>query len=163
MIPHINDLNYRDSLSYLQYMNGVYTKIVFPGLDSLKSKLSSGRFSINKARLTVPVYLDGDIYTVSTVPKSLLLRYEDNSGVKYVVPDYNVDAGHNFFDGNLNSLDSLYSFNIPTFIQGYLEDKSGKLKPELEIFQESISIRNVILRANENSIPVKFELTYTSF
>ena len=163
MISHINDYNYRDTLSYIQYLNGVYTKIVFPGLDSLKIKLSSGKFSINKARLTVPVYFDRDSYNALTVPASLRLRYEDKSGIKYDVPDYYLDTNHNFFDGNLYKLDSLYSFNIPTFIQAYLEDKSGKYKPELEIFQGSTGIRNVILRANENTIPVKFELTYTKF
>ena len=163
MIPHINDLNHRDSLSYLQYMNGVYTKIVFPGLDSLKTILSSGKFSINKARLIVPAYLDGDIYNISTIPRSLRLRFEDKNGIKYNVPDYILDTGHKFFDGNLDTTNISYNFNIPSYIQLYLEDKSGELKPELEIFQDPISTRNVILRANDNKFPVKFELTYTRF
>ena len=56
---HINDYNYRDTLTYIQYLNGVYTKIVFPGLDSLKKVFASGHVSINKARIIIPVTYDG--------------------------------------------------------------------------------------------------------
>jgi Domain of unknown function (DUF4270) len=162
-IPHINDLNYRDTLSYIQALNGVYTKIVFPGLDSLKKKLSAGRFSINKARLTVPVYYDGSLYTPTTVPPSLLLRYENKEGLKLDVPDYTIDDTHKFFDGNLYLLDSLYSFNIPKYIQLYLEDKNGDYKPELEIYQDRTGFRNVILKANASKTPVKFEMAFTKY
>ncbi len=162
-IQHINDLTYRDTLSYLQALNGVYTKIVFPGLDSLKKKLSTGRFSINKARLTVPVYYDGSIFTPTTVPSGLLLRYVDKNGLRKDVPDYTIDDTHKFFDGNLYLLDSLYSFNIPKYIQLYLEDKIGEYKPELEIYQDRTGFQNVILKANASKTPVKFEMTFTKY
>jgi hypothetical protein len=161
-IEHINDYTYRDTLTYLQYLNGVYTKIVFPGLDSLRQKLSNSKFSINKARISVPVYYDGDRYTVLTVPSSLRLRYTDKKGVKHDVPDYLIDAQGAFFDGNLNKLDSTYYFNIPTYIQAYLEDKNNEFKPELDIYQGN-GLNSVILRANANKTPVKFEMTYTRF
>ena len=162
-IGHINDYNYRDTLTYLQYLNGVYTKIIFPGLDSVKKELSGGKFSINKARLSVPVYYDGDRYTVLTVPQSLLLRYTDKNGDKFNVPDYGLDPNNKFYDGTLHKLDSTYYFNIPTFIQAYLEDKDSVYKPELEIYQGPTGLNSVILRANANKIPVKFEMTYTKF
>jgi hypothetical protein len=167
-IQHINDYTYRDTITYLQYLNGVNTKIVFPGLDSLKKKFSSGKFSINKARISIPVYYDGDRYTVSTVPSQLLLRYTDKDGVKHAVPDYEIDTQQNFFDGTLHKLDSTYYFNIPTYIQAYLEDKNNEYKPELEVYQpvgvkSVILLNSVILKANESKTPVKFELTYTKF
>jgi hypothetical protein len=162
-IMHINDYTYRDTLTYLQYLNGVYTKIVFPGLDSLRQKLSKGKFSINKARLSVPVYYDGDRYTVLTVPSSLRLRYTDKDGVKHDVPDYTIDTQNAFFNGDLNKLDSTYYFNIPTYIQAYLEDKNNEYKPELEIFQSWTGLNSVILKANASKTPVKFEMTYTKF
>jgi hypothetical protein len=162
-ISHINDETYRDSLSYLQALNGLYTKIVFPGLDSVKKELSKGKFSINKARLFVPVYYDGDRYTATTVPSSLRIRYTDNDGVKHEIPDYSVDANHQFYDGTLHKLDSTYYFNIASYIQLYLDDKQNIYKPELEIYQGPTVLSSAILRTSKNSKPVKFEMTYTKF
>jgi hypothetical protein len=162
-ITHINDETYRDTLTYLQSLNGLYTKVVFPGLDSLRKNNLNGKFSINKARLFVPVYYDGDRYTVTTVPSSLRLRYTDAEGVKHDVPDYNLDANHLFYDGGLHKLDSTYYFNIASYIQLYLEDKQNIYKPELEIYQGPTVLSSAILRTSKNSKPVRFEMTYTKF
>ena len=156
-------MNYRDTLSYLQYLDGVYTRIVFPGLDSVKQKLAGSRFSINKARITLPVYFDNDRFTPETVPASLRLKYSDTSEVKHDVPDYEIDSNNAFFDGKLHKSDSTYYFNIPSFIQFYLEDKAGILKPELDIYQGLTGLRSVILKANASKTPVRFEMTYTKF
>jgi hypothetical protein len=162
-IEHINDMNYRDTLSYMQYLNGVYTKLVFPGLDSIKKLLGNSKFSINKARITLPVYYDGDQFTVNTVPSKLRLRYTDSDSTKADVPDYDIGSSNAFFDGNLHKLDSSYYFNIPTFIQNYLEDKTNTYKPELDVYQGAVGLKNVILKANASKTPVKFEMTYTKF
>ena len=162
-IEHINDYEYRDTLSYLQALNGVYTKIVFPGLDSLRKEFSKSRFSINKARVTIPAYYDGDRFTVNTVPSKLSLRYTDKDGNKHYVPDYEIDAQSKFFDGTLHKLDSTYYFNIPTYIQNYLEDKNNEYLPELEVYFGQTGLNSVILKANSNTSPVKFEMTYTKF
>jgi hypothetical protein len=162
-IEHINDLTYRDTLTYIQYLGGVFTKIVFPGLDSVKKELSTGKFSINKARLLVPVYYDHEKYTPLTVPSGLRLRYTDKDGSKHDVPDYQLDTQGKFFDGSLHKLDSTYYFNIPTYIQNYLEDKSNEYLPELEIYQGSSGLNSVILKANASKSPVRFEMTYTKF
>jgi len=164
-IQHINDpvngLN--DTLSYLQYLSGAYTKLVFPGLEDLKRYHQVNNIAINKARLSLPVYFDGDVYTPSTVPSALLLLYRDNEGLRYPVPDYSFDTYHTFFDGSLDSTANEYSFNIPAFIQRYLDDLTGEIKPELEIFQGTSSANNVILKANGSKTPVKLEVTYTEF
>ena len=127
---------YRDTLSYLQYLNGVYTRIVFPGLESLKNDPSFKNIAVNKARLTIPVYYDGDLYRRSTVPSQLLLRYKTNSGAQYIVPDYGIDA--EFFDGKIDTIADVYNFNIPAFVQGYLEDATNGFKPELDIFYQQV-------------------------
>jgi hypothetical protein len=161
-ITHIND-GYKDTLTYLQYLNGVFTRVVFPGLETLKTDPSLGKIAVNKARLIVPVYFNGEEFKPSTVPPKLILRYKTATGAKYVVPDYNIDPnGHTFFDGSIDSTANVYKFNIPAFIQAYLEDVTDKVKPELEIFQ-STGTRNVIFKANKNKTPVKFEFTYTKF
>jgi hypothetical protein len=168
-IEHINDDTYRDTLSYIQYLNGVYTRIELPGLDSLKKIFAGSKVSINKARIGIPVYYDGDRYTYLTVPSSLRLRYIDQDSslkygvpVKYDVPDFNIDVNNKFFDGTLHKADSTYYFNIPTYIQNYLEDSKNKYPPELELYQAT-GLRSVVLRANESKTPVKFEMTYTRY
>ena len=71
-IQHIND-GYRDTLSYLQYLNGVYTKISLPGSRKPeKSILLLKNIAVNKARLLVPVYFDGDLYKASNSSDSVL-------------------------------------------------------------------------------------------
>lgn len=163
-IQHINDTLYgdRDTLSYLQCLNGVYTKVVLPGLDSLKNDPSMKNIAVNKAKLTIPVQLDGNLYKATTVPSSLILRYRSKAGVKYIVPDYNIDANHIFFSGILDTVANEYNFNIPAFVQGYLEDVTGQVEPELEVFQGA-GTSNVILKANNSKTPVKFQFTYTKF
>jgi hypothetical protein len=155
---HRNDTKYIDTLSYLQCLNGVYTKIVLPGLESIKTNPSFKGIAVNKARLIVPVYYDGNLYKPSTAPTQLYLRYRDYTGTRYYVPDYNINTS--FFDGVIDTTKNVYNFNIPAFVQGYLEDATGLEKPELDIFQGTTGTTNVIMRANNSKTPVKFEFEY---
>ena len=158
---HRNDTRYLDTLSYLQCLNGVYTKIVLPGLANIKNNSSFKGIAINKARLIVPVYYDGYLYTPLTAPTQLYLRYRDYTGTRYYVPDYSISTS--FFDGVKDTTANVYNFNIPAFVQGYLEDATGLEKPELDIFQGTTGTTNAIMRANSSKTPVKFEFTYTKF
>jgi hypothetical protein len=163
-IKHINDF-YKDTLSYLQYLNGVYTRIVIPGLQDLKNDPILKNIGVNRARLTIPVHLDGITYKPSTVSSQLYLRYRTTDGERYVVPDYNLDEYHSFFDGSIDTTDLnnvVYNFNIATYVQKYLRDNTGKILPELEVFQGS-GTSNLILKANNSKRPLKFEFTYTLF
>ena len=159
-INHIND-NYPDTLSYVQMMNGLYTKILIPGLEDLKNDPALTGISVNKARLVIPVVYDNDIYKPSTIPSQLFLRYSTTSGSRYIVPDYSVSAA--FYDGTPDTIKNVYNINLATYIQNYLEDKSDKLTTEFELFLLPASSNNVILRANNSYKPVKFVLTYTRF
>jgi hypothetical protein len=164
-VSHIND-GYRDTLSYIQYLNGVYTKIEFPGLEVLKQNGNLKNIAINKARLIVPGYFDGTQYTPSKAPSQLLLRYKTNTGDRYIVPDFYVDKNTDqyqiFYDGRIDTTAREYSFNLPTFFQLYLEDATKGIKPELEMFQGA-GTSNVILKTNLGKPPVRLEFTYTRF
>jgi len=159
---------YKDTLSYLQSLNGVYTKIALPGLETLKKDLSFGKIAVNRARLTIPVRFDNENNTrfiSKSLPASLFLRYKAGNGIKYVVPDYSmsaVDVNHAFFDGKLDSVNKVYNFNIPAYVQAYLNDATDALKPEVEIY-ESSGLQDVIFGANKSKTPVKFDFTYTKF
>jgi hypothetical protein len=160
---------YKDTLSYLQSLDGVYTRVSLPGLQKLKNDATFIKYAINKARLIVPFKFTPtatDVYITKTLPASLRLRYRTSSGVKIDVPDYTMggsyDQYHNFFDGYIDTVAMVYRFNIPAFVQGYLQDASNSVKPELDIYQGS-GLKNVVLKANKNTTPVKFEFTYTKF
>lgn len=72
------------------------------------------------------------------------------------------DQFHDFFDGYIDTVAMVYRFNIPAFVQGYLQDATNGVKPELDIYQGT-GLKNVVLKANKNNTPVKFEFTYTKF
>jgi len=159
---------YRDTLSYSQALNGVFTKLTLPGLEKLKSNGFLNKIAINKARLVVPINFTftGANYYAKNVPLSLRLRYRVKDGTRYDVPDYTMgatnDPTHHFFDGTLDSVANVYNFNIPAFVQAYLEDATNKVEPVLEIYEPS-GTQNVVLKANKNKTPVKFEFGYTKF
>jgi hypothetical protein len=160
-IKHIND-RYRDTLSYIQNLNGVFTKIEFPGLEILKQNGNLKNIAINKARLVVPGYFDGDLYKASDAPNPLILRYKTNTSDKYIVPDYYIDQYHVFYNGTIDTIAKEYSFNLATFFQIYLDDVSKGIKPELELF-EGAGTSNVILKTNLGKPPLKFQFSYTRF
>lgn len=162
-IQHVNDF-YRDTLTYLQGLNGVYTRMVLPGLENLKKDPNFKNAAINKAKLTVPFYLDTTLYKKTSVPAQLGLRYRTKSGIKPLVSDYTLsgDTYHTFFNGRADTINMVYTFNIPTFVQKYLEDASGDILPELEVIEGSTT-KNIILKGNNSKKRVKLDLTYTIF
>ncbi len=165
-IKHINDTNVLDTISYVQKMNGVYTRLVIPGLEDIKNGPDRARISVNKARIIIPVYYDYSLYKPSTIPQQAYMRYLTGTGSKSIVPDYFVSSvSTDFYGGTPDTLANVnvYKFNIPTFVQVYLDDKNNVLKPEVEIFLPSASSHNAILKANNSHPRIKFEFTYTKF
>jgi hypothetical protein len=159
-INHVDD-NVKDTLSYLQGFNGVFTRLKIPALDSLKNLKS---VSVNKAKLTIPVFLDNEIYKTTTVPLKIFISYKSKDGIKYIVPDYLVNPA--YFDGSFNATTIKYTFNLASFTQMYLEDTSAVRKiplPELDLYLQDGEYKNVILKANRSTPKVRFEFTFTRF
>jgi hypothetical protein len=117
------------------------------------------RISVNKAKLTISAYLDNDIYTATTVPSQIYMGYIATDSIRYILPDYQISSS--FFDGTFNSTKNIYTFNIASFVQLFLEGKIPK--PEIEMFFPDGEYKNVILKSNNSSAPVEFEFTYTEF
>ncbi len=160
----INDTNFLDTLSYAQQFNGVYTKLVLTNLDSVKAAFTGKKFAINKARLKIPVNYDHPFITRSTIPSSVYLGYLTTDGTRYYVPE----STSSFFDGtpdttSVSEANDVYNLNIASFLQRYFEDKTNKILPELDLFLSPTARKNVILNANNNKRPIKFEFTYTEF
>ncbi|HEX2970554.1 MAG TPA: DUF4270 family protein [Bacteroidales bacterium] len=166
-ITHYNDLSVRDSMTYLQTLNGLYTKMTFPGLEKLKQSGNLGKIAVNKARLTLPYFFDEGEYKTSDIPSQIYIRYRGSDGKRYNLPDlavgYEADYDYStFLDGLRDSTENAYHFNIPGFVQEYLNDNSNTILPELEIYLKR-GINNGILKANNSKKPVKFEFAYTKF
>jgi hypothetical protein len=159
-ILHVND-GVRDTLSYVQCLNGIYTKLSVPDLEKIKEDPSFDGICINKARIICPVYYDGDAYIGSSFPSQLYMGYYNNLGKKYVIPDYYMNSS--IFNGKIDTTAGNYTFNIASYIQLYLDDSTSTYRPEFQLVLPQGSIKNAILKANDSSSPVKFELTYTRF
>jgi hypothetical protein len=160
-IQHIND-GHIDSLSYIQAMNGVFTRLYFPGLSTLKNNPELRNIAINKARLIIPGYFDNIDYYASSAPSPLFIRYMTVQGNRYLVPDYSLDTYHTYYGGKIDTVDNNYKFNLAAFFQKYFNDDADTIKPELDVFLSG-GIKNVILKANSSASPVKLEFTYTKF
>ncbi len=154
-IKHINDGG-KDTLSYLQSFYGVYTKIRLTGLSSFRDSTS---ISVNKAKLTVPVYLDGQIYKADTLPSPVYLIYKTEEGNSYIVPDYFMST--DFYNGKFNTTQLTFTFNIAIFVQNYI--RGNFPEPELIMSLGDNEYRNIIFKANQSSNPLKFELVYSHY
>jgi hypothetical protein len=153
-IQYINE-PIKDTLAYVQSMEGVYSQLVIPGLEYLRSLPYD--ISVNKARIYLPAYINDTDYTEDMVPGNIYVRY-DSAGVKRVLTDYLIDS--EFLDGSFNSVTNLYKVNISNFVQNYFEGKI--VDPVIEIFLPELSTKNLIIKANrETEDAVRFELTYT--
>ncbi|MFH0841391.1 MAG: DUF4270 family protein [Bacteroidota bacterium] len=159
-ITHVND-RIKDTLSYVQCLNGIYTKLEIPGLEQIRNDSSLDGILINKARLTCPVHFDGSSYNGASFPSQLFMGYYDKLDRRYLIPDYYVSTA--FFDGVIDTTAANYTFNIARYIQRYLDDTTEYYKPEFQLALPAGSLRNAILKANGSANPVKFELVYTRF
>jgi hypothetical protein len=147
----------KDTVSYLQNYEGVYTRIEIPGLKGLKSLIP---IAVNKARIRIPVYFDADsLYKPSSLPTQIYARYKTAAGIKDTIPDY--DLSVSYMGGRFDSDSSEYVFNIAVFTQLYLEGSIPD--PVLELFLPEGTRNNVILKMNKNANPAKMEFTYTKF
>ncbi len=154
-IKHINDF-VLDTAVFLQTYQGVYTRLDLPSLTAYKEVK---RIAVNKAMLLVPVHLDGETYVESKMPARIYLRYRDSDGNERVVPDLVHDVS--FMDGTYHKDIDCYVFNIPTFVQKYLEGEIAN--PSVELYFPLSADQNVIFKANQNNPTVRFEFAYTIY
>jgi len=155
-IKYINE-PVKDTLAYVQPMEGVYSRLAIPGLEYLRSVPYN--VAVNKARIYLPVYLNTYDYTEEKVPDKIYAMY-DSAGYKKIIPDYRVDKYGEFLDGTFNQVTNLYKLNISVFVQNYIEGNISE--PVIEIYLPELSTKNLIVKANrESEDAVRFELTYT--
>ncbi len=156
-ILHLND-GIQDTISFQQAINGVYTRIKIPGLQRYRD--STG-ISVNKARLIIPVYYDGDSYKEENNPVQVILTYTSFTGERIVVHDYLMDNNASFFGGKYSTDKKAYILNIPTFAQRYLRGEVDN--PEVDILIPAGIWNNIIFKTPKNTDGIRFEFTYSWF
>jgi hypothetical protein len=154
-IAHINDM-VLDTMAFQQSYHGVFTRLEFPELIQYRDLLPA---AVNKARLILPVLIDGEELTDASVPQILFLRYTDATGRKIPIPDMYINES--YFGGYYNTTDDVYAFNIAAFVQEYLEGRIPE--PVIEVYMPVSLTKDVILRVNGASKKPKLELSLTKF
>ena len=155
MIRHINDF-YRDTAVFQQSYNGVFTRLDLPSLADFKN---INHLAVNRARLYVPVHLDGNKYLEKNLPSKIYLRYRNSENKVYAIPDLVHDVS--FMDGSYYTSKDYYIFNITTFVQKYLE---GEIEsPSVEMFYPASVTQNAIFKANGNNPTIRFDFAYTIY
>lgn len=155
MLRHVNDM-VADTAVFQQSYNGVFARLDLP---SLKSFRDVQNIAVNRARLYVPVHLDGNSYTEKKLPIRIYLRYRDSENKVYAIPDLTHDV--TFMDGTYYLDKDYYIFNIASFVQQYLE---GKIEnPSVEMFYPASVTQNAIFKANGNNPTIRFDFAYTVY
>lgn len=136
--------------AYVQGSVGYRTYLTLPSLESLKDS----NYVIHKAELTIPyIYNEND--SVFSIPSKLgLAAVNSQGGLEILSEDQNIQ-GSSYFDGNSNTLDQTYTFNIARYVykvieQGYT-NRLAIYVPSSVISPERVLISNDAV----NSIKLK--------
>jgi hypothetical protein len=155
MIRHINDF-VTDTAVFQQSYNGVFTRLDLPSLEDFRGVEN---IAVNKARLYVPVLLDGDTYIEKNLPAIIFLRYRNSENKVYAIPD--LLHSSSFMGGTYSTEKDCYIFNIASFVQQYIE---GKIEtPSVEMFYPASVTQNAIFKANSNNPTIRFDFAYTIY
>lgn len=156
-ISHINDL-VKDSLSYIQSFQGVFTRIEIPGLEKFKEMMPLG---VNKASIMLPAFIDNEFFPEQNIIGiNLLARFNNSDGLKEIVPDFLLDENHLFLDGSYYGIDQEFRLNLVNFIQKYLDGDIPE--PVVELFLPANINRNLILWSDKAGKSVRLVFVYTT-
>jgi hypothetical protein len=149
------DSTFNDSLSYIQSMAGLKTKVSFP---YLKHFTDSGKIIVNKAELEITVQTGyPDMFSP---PSKLLLVGIDSLGSSFLPIDYY--EGASYFGGTYDSAKRTYKFNIARHLQAILDERISDSGLYLLVSGAVVQANRAIIGSGKNaSYPVKLHLFYT--
>jgi len=157
----VQDPTFNDSITYLQSMAGVRTKIELPYFEQLKTL---GTIVVNKAELIIPVqYLGTEVYSP---PSKLNLLAVLADGSSETVVDYTTSL---YFGGNYDATNHVYTFSIARHLQAILDGDKTNYGFYLTVPYivgasgfANIQPNRVILSSGKNAAnPVQLKLSYT--
>ena len=138
-------------------MSGPRTRITFPGVSGLSSKL--GKIAVNKAELVIP-YEDpeGENY----LPPDRNLIIVKNSSNAWVLPEDYVSRGSAYFGGELDPVGKAYSFNLASTMDDIIN--KGNFERELYLTVSGSAVTANRLKLNSGihgSRKMYMRLSYT--
>lgn len=142
-----------DSLTFLQAMGGVKTKLNLP---FLKHFTDSGSILVNKAELELTIQSgNSGLYPA---PNQLLLLAVNENGEGTLPTDYLESAS--YFGGTINSDGVTYKFNIARHVQSILNGSTTDYGYYLVITGSSVQANRLILQSGKDR-RMKLNLYYT--
>ena len=151
-INHLND-NIEDTVSYIQGIGGVYTKLTFPFCETWKDSMP---LAVNQAEIILSLYDTSSIQEFLPANEyDLLVKDEEGQFVRI----FDNFLGASYFGGVLD--DGEIRFNIATHLQDYLEDKNDQNEFYLFVKSQAFTPNRSILTSSLNSKNLKFKFTYT--
>lgn len=151
----LTGLVYDSSLTYIQSMGGLRTKITLPYIKNLKS---IDNIIINKAELVFTV--NESLNNTTPEVQNTSLTGIDQSGTAIFLAD-NFE-GSDYFGGSLDESNFTYTFNIARHIQQLLNSEEEDYGLYLIPNGSAVSAnRSIINSAKHPSSPLKLKITYS--
>lgn len=146
-----------EEFNFISAMSGPRTRITFPGVSGLSSKL--GKIAVNKAELVIP-YEDpeGENY----LPPDRNLIIVKNSSNAWVLPEDYVSRGSAYFGGELDPVGKAYSFNLASTMDDIIN--KGNFERELYLTVSGSAVTANRLKLNSGihgSRKMYMRLSYT--
>ncbi|MBI2281392.1 MAG: DUF4270 family protein [Bacteroidetes bacterium] len=150
----LSGLSHDSTLTYVQAMGGVKTKLIIPNLKNLSAE---GKIIINKAELIFNV----SDTSLATIPKLVLTGINTESQATFLIDYF---EGETYFGGTYNATDKTYTFNIARHLQDLVNSDKTDYGMYLIATNSAISTnRSVINSFKHPSNKIKLNITYSKF
>ncbi len=152
----LNGLSHDSTLTYVQAMGGLKTKIVIPNLKNLSK---DGKIIVNKAELVFNV---SDVGNNLAAIEKLALTGINAEGQAVFLIDY--FEGADYFGGKYDETNRTYTFNISRHVQDLINNNTTDYGMYLVATSSSITAnRSVINSFKHPSKNIKLNITYSKF
>lgn len=153
---HLAGSNFDSTLTYIQAMGGVKTKINIPYIKTLKN--NDNNIVINKAELVFSLS-DGSNETYSHVESTSLTGINEEGSAVFLVDNF---EGTDYFGGSYDYDTRSYTFNISRHIQQLITSEEEDYGLYFMATGTAISAnRSIINSAKHSSSPLKLKITYS--
>lgn len=152
----LTNVTHDSTLTYVQAMGGVKTKLMIP---NLKNLASDGKIIVNKAEIVFPVSEIGD--NLAAIPTLALTGINSNNEATFLI-DYFESAA--YFGGTYNSTTKTYTFNIARHVQDLINNNTVDYGMYLIATGSSVQANRSVLNSfKHSSNKIKLNITYSKF
>lgn len=152
----LTNIAYDSTLTYVQSMGGVKTKLMIP---NLKNLASDGKIIVNKAEIIFPVSEIGN--NLAAIPTLALTGINSNNEATFLI-DYFENA--EYFGGTYNSTTKTYTFNIARHVQDLINNNTEDYGMYLIATGSSVQANRSVLNSFKHlSNKIKLNITYSKF